>query len=128
MAQKHGPGGGKHPNFVVPKGKVCLNPAKCFGVNHYAGVVYYDVSGFLDKNKDQLHTDLQGVLSGSTMSMIADMFEGEEGDRSRTGGAKNKKMTLGGQFKMQLNELIDTLNCSQGSTDLGETILSQEGS
>ena len=110
MAQKHGPGGGKHPNFVVPKGKVCLNPAKCFGVNHYAGVVYYDVSGFLDKNKDQLHTDLQGVLSGSTMSMIADMFEGEEGDRSRTGGAKNKKMTLGGQFKMQLNELIDTLN------------------
>ena len=51
-----------HQNMKKPKPKDCQDFSKCFGVIHYAGTVFYQVTNFLEKNKDQLHNDIQGVL------------------------------------------------------------------
>ncbi|CAM9661074.1 unnamed protein product, partial [Chrysoparadoxa australica] len=46
-----------HPHFLTPKRKTCPDPdfRNCFGIQHFAGEVYYNVKGFLEKNKDALH-------------------------------------------------------------------------
>ena len=111
---------GKHPNLLRPKAKDCLDNLKCFGILHYAGPVYYNVTNFLEKNKDQLHQDIMGTLKGSSKPLIKEMFESEGGDvapasktsrgRAATTLKKTGAKTLGAQFKQQLNELMDTLN------------------
>ncbi|XP_013792758.1 unconventional myosin-XV-like, partial [Limulus polyphemus] len=45
-----------------------------FGVQHYAGQVWYSVDGFLDKNRDTFRADVMDLLISSKISMIASMF------------------------------------------------------
>ena len=89
--------------------------SKCFGVVHYAGTVFYQVTNFLEKNKDQLHGDIQGVIRDSKVEMISKMFppepEAPAGGR-RMSMSQTKQKTLGGQFKQQLQDLIATLNAT----------------
>lgn len=81
------------------------------------------MSNFLEKNKDTLHDDIQSVLRESNTPMVANMFAvsaeavavsagGAAGRRTSTGsgGGKASKKTLGGQFKQQLTDLMQTLN------------------
>lgn len=112
ILQKHG---GKHPNLIRPKGKDCKDNLKCFGVNHYAGPVFYNVTNFLDKNKDQVHVDIMSALKTSSMDLMKVMFADKEEAPSAAptrgrGGGKKASKTLGAQFKAQLNDLMDTLN------------------
>ena len=109
----------EHPNLIKPKPKECPDDHTLnFGVLHYAGPVYYNITNFLDKNKDALHECIVNVIKASTCTMITDMF-GENADATHkhasVGGAAKaampgKKPTLGGQFKTQLNDLVATLN------------------
>jgi myosin heavy subunit len=110
VLQKHGDG--KHPNMIRPKAKETADFQKCFGILHYAGNVFYNVSNFLEKNKDQLHPDIINVLRGSTSRMISAMFPVDTAEEAKggKGGSKATKLTLGAQFKMQLKDLINTLN------------------
>lgn len=113
---------GKHPNLLRPKAKECQDSLKCFGIVHYAGPVFYNVTNFLEKNKDQVHQDIIGALKGSSKPFIQEMFDTPAADaaaapgkatRGRAATAVGKKAgakTLGAQFKQQLNELMDTLN------------------
>ena len=106
---------GKHPNIIRPKGKDCKDNLKCFGVQHYAGPVFYNVTNFLDKNKDQVHVDILSALKTSTDPIMKILFaEKEEAQSSAPsrgrGGGKKASKTLGAQFKSQLNELMATLN------------------
>ena len=83
-----------------------------FLINHYAGSVKYDVRGFLDKNKDELVTNLQEVMQTSKDTFISDVFfpstNGSSGRRGRS-----KKESQGRQFRKQLKHLMSTLNSSQ---------------
>lgn len=112
--QKHGDG--KHPNLIRPKAKDVKDFLKNFGVLHYAGPVFYNVTSFLEKNKDQLHTDIINVLQASSSPLVHKFFpveavEESAGPRGRVSKpAASVKKTLGFQFKTQLNELIATLN------------------
>ena len=49
-----------HPFYVKPK----VNNAK-FGIKHYAGEVFYDVDGLLEKNRDTFRDDVLKVLKES---------------------------------------------------------------
>jgi myosin heavy subunit len=99
---------GKHSNFIRPKPKDCKDANKNFGILHYAGPVFYNISNFLEKNKDQLHSDIINVLRDSSTSIIRNIYASE--DKSINNKKSAKKLTLGGQFKLQLNDLITTLN------------------
>ena len=106
----------KHPRCQRPKPKE-LNARMCFTVVHFAGEVPYNVTGFLDKNKDSLHADIQGVIKASSQSLIKTLFAPAEeagGGAAPARGARRQKSTkqptLGAQFKKQLQELLDTLN------------------
>ena len=45
-----------------------------FGIKHFAGQVWYNVEGFLDKNRDTLRYDVMGLLISSKDKLISKMF------------------------------------------------------
>ncbi|KAI3380096.1 hypothetical protein SNEBB_010668 [Seison nebaliae] len=47
-----------------------------FGIRHYAGEVWYNVDGMLDKNRDTLQTEIVDLLAGSDNEMLSRMFNG----------------------------------------------------
>uniref|UniRef100_A0A3P8PEL0 non-specific serine/threonine protein kinase n=1 Tax=Astatotilapia calliptera TaxID=8154 RepID=A0A3P8PEL0_ASTCA len=55
--------------FLIPK-RVEL----CFGIQHYAGQVMYNVNGFLEKNRDTLPADIVVVLRTSENKLLQQLF------------------------------------------------------
>ncbi|CAE7875227.1 XI-F, partial [Symbiodinium sp. KB8] len=62
-----------HPNFSKPRPKEKY-AQEAFNVHHYAGVVKYHVTNFLEKNKDALHKDIVSVLQSSECQFISGLF------------------------------------------------------
>ena len=106
---------GKNPNFAAPKPKD-LNANLVFIIIHYAGPVPYNVTAFLEKNKDALHEDITDCIESSTDSLIkillgfslddATTIHVEKKGDSSSGAAKKKQPTLGFQFKQSLDGLL----------------------
>ncbi|EFA77144.1 myosin IE [Heterostelium album PN500] len=76
----------------------------CFRLKHYAGDVTYDVSGFLDKNKDTLFVDLINSMQLSADPLIRSIFPSPKPEDS-----KRRPETAGSQFRTAINALITTL-------------------
>jgi len=97
---------GKHPNFAAPKPKD-FNAHLVFIVVHYAGAVPYNVTSFLEKNRDALNDDIVECVNSSKCPLIGKLLrvEGEED----SGKAKKKQPTLGFQFKESLAGLMTAL-------------------
>ena len=78
--------------------------------------VFYKVDEFLEKNRDRLGEDLDRLLRQSYLSFeppkSAAQLKQEDDEflMSARGKAKPKQLTLGGQFKIQLDELVKKLN------------------
>lgn len=79
----------KNKSFVRSRG-----PTQTFGIRHYAGAVTYSINGFLEKNRDTLHADMQQLMQGSTNQLLADMFEPSALDPKK----QAKFITIGYQF------------------------------
>ncbi|TYZ65738.1 hypothetical protein PybrP1_011999 [[Pythium] brassicae (nom. inval.)] len=58
-----------------------------FTIRHYAGDVAYNGTGFLEKNKDTLPTDMAQLLQGSSSKEIADIFTPQEPVTERKNGS-----------------------------------------
>ncbi|XP_056420651.1 unconventional myosin-VIIb isoform X2 [Hyla sarda] len=99
-----------------------------FGINHFAGIVYYETEGFLDKNRDLLSTDLILLMHSSTSKFLKQIFQVEKNSNSasirgiiRNAGLNHQKITdtnkalptLGGQFKQSLEQLMKILASCQ---------------
>jgi myosin heavy subunit len=97
---------GKHPNFAAPKPKD-LNANLVFIVVHYAGAVPYNVTSFLEKNRDALHEDIVECTNGSKCPLISRLMRAD-GDED-SGKAKKKQPTLSFQFKESLAGLMTAL-------------------
>uniref|UniRef100_A0A8D8Y3H0 Myosin-VIIa n=1 Tax=Cacopsylla melanoneura TaxID=428564 RepID=A0A8D8Y3H0_9HEMI len=96
---------GLHRNYLKPKSDINTS----FGLNHFAGVVFYDTRGFLEKNRDTFSADLLQLVHISTNQFLKDLFVDEIGMGSET---RKRTPTLSTQFKKSLDSLMKTLsNC-----------------
>jgi myosin VIIa len=121
---------GENPRFLARVRRGNVSREHEFGVNHYAGAVYYDVRGFLEKNKDELLLNLRELLQGSSHAFIQMLFNEEtnpstilaakaaeaSGAAKSAGGGgaggKGDKLSQGFQFRTQLDALMKTLNAT----------------
>ncbi|XP_044503140.1 myosin-11-like isoform X2 [Mangifera indica] len=109
-----------HNRFIKPK----LTRSD-FTIVHYAGEVQYQSDHFLDKNKDYVVPEHQELLSASNCSFVAALFpsvfdETTKSSKFSSLGSRFKETTksskfssLGSRFKLQLLQLMDTLNSTQ---------------
>jgi myosin-7 len=77
-----------------------------FGIKHFAGDVYYDIEGFLERNRDTFSHDLLNCMAESDNDYLKGIFAAdiEAGKES-----KKKSKTLGWQFNSSLQALMKTL-------------------
>ncbi|KAI2581409.1 myosin heavy chain 2 [Homo sapiens] len=91
---------GKSANFQKPK--VVKGKAEAhFALIHYAGVVDYNITGWLEKNKDPLNETVVGLYQKSAMKTLAQLFSGAqtaEGEGAG-GGAKKGGKKKGSSFQ-----------------------------
>ncbi|XP_010274858.1 PREDICTED: myosin-9-like [Nelumbo nucifera] len=93
-----------HKRFIKPK----LSRTD-FTIAHYAGEVLYQSDQFLDKNKDYVVPEHQDLLSASKCSFVAGLFPHLPEETSKT----SKFSSIGSRFKLQLQQLMDTLNSTE---------------
>ncbi|CAL4062729.1 unnamed protein product [Meganyctiphanes norvegica] len=108
---------GKSVAFIKPKGDAH------FGCCHYAGVVNYNITGWLEKNKDPLNDTVCDQLKKGTNVLLVELFANHPGqsapaeDKSAKGGKGGKKKsggfkTVSSGYREQLNNLLVTLNAT----------------
>ena len=106
---------GKLPVFLKPASKTDKNAH--FGVSHYAGVVNYNVTSWLEKNKDPVNeTVVELFKSTSTCQLLKHLWRDHPGQPTITpkdDGKKKKKggggKTVSSVYLVSLSELMTTL-------------------
>ncbi|XP_012581160.1 PREDICTED: unconventional myosin-VIIa isoform X1 [Condylura cristata] len=93
-------------NYIPPKN----NHDTQFGINHFAGVVYYESQGFLEKNRDTLHGDIIQLVHSSRNKFIKQIFQADVAMGAET---RKRSPTLSSQFKRSLELLMRTLGACQ---------------
>merc|ERR1719354_654412 len=103
---------GKRPNFAKPNPRP--DPDAHFAIIHYAATVSYNLTGWLEKNKDPLNDTIVEMIKNGSNSLMIQCFADHPGqpleppkdqDRKKKGGGK----TVSSYFKGQLDDLMTTL-------------------
>ncbi|XP_064584274.1 myosin-1B-like isoform X5 [Zonotrichia leucophrys gambelii] len=97
---------GKSNNFQKPKpgkGKAEAH----FSLVHYAGTVDYNISGWLDKNKDPLNETVVGLYQKSSLKTLALLFASAGGEAGKKKGSSFQ--TVSALFRENLNKLMTNL-------------------
>lgn len=97
---------GLHRNYLKPKSDINTS----FGLNHFAGIVFYDTRGFLEKNRDTFSADLLQLIHISTNKFLQQIFQDDITMGSET---RKRTPTLSTQFKKSLDLLMRTLGTCQ---------------
>ncbi|XP_031460819.1 unconventional myosin-VIIb [Phasianus colchicus] len=99
-----------------------------FGINHFAGAVFYESKDFLEKNRDTLSANVMQVVHSSKNKFLKEIFQVETtptslgrgtirhlgSDQAYKGLDTTKRLsTLGGQFKQSLEKLMKILGQCQ---------------
>merc|ERR1719500_2635949 len=108
---------GKLPVFLKPQSKT--DPRAHFAISHYAGIVSYNVTGWLEKNKDPVNDTVVEVMkSTSKCELLVLLWQDHPGQPTVTpkdDGKKKKKgggKTVSSVYLVSLGELMATLhNC-----------------
>ncbi|XP_062830567.1 unconventional myosin-VIIa isoform X5 [Anolis carolinensis] len=93
-------------NYIPPRN----NYETQFGINHFAGIVYYETKGFLEKNRDTLHGDIIQLVHSSRNKFIKQIFQADVAMGAET---RKRSPTLSSQFKRSLELLMRTLSVCQ---------------
>jgi flagellar biosynthesis GTPase FlhF len=85
-----------------------------FSIEHFAGQVVYDVTGFLEKNRDTLHHDLIACVQSSAQPLVRNFFPTSSASSpgaaaSSSASSRRRTATVGSQFRSSLAALMDTL-------------------
>ncbi|XP_041913733.1 unconventional myosin-VIIb isoform X1 [Alosa sapidissima] len=119
---------GKTNIYISPKN----NHDTKFGIQHFAGVVFYDSKGFLEKNRDALSPDLIQLVEKSSNKLLKQIFSKDLSPLNNVKNTGNHKLiftpsnslrqttdnkkrvpTLSGQFRQSLDALMKTLMACQ---------------
>ncbi|XP_066140639.1 myosin heavy chain, muscle isoform X36 [Euwallacea fornicatus] len=110
---------GKSPNFQKPKPPKPGQQAAHFTLGHYAGNVPYNITGWLEKNKDPLNDTVVDLFKKGTNKLLVEIFAdhpGQSGGGDAKGGRGKKGggfATVSSAYKEQLNNLMSTLRATQ---------------
>merc|ERR1719191_495647 len=106
---------GKCGPFAKPQSKTDKNAH--FAVIHYAGTVSYNVTGWLEKNKDPVNDTVVDCLKRSGNELLVHLWKDHPGQSAPPEEEKGKKKKKGGGAKtvssvylVQLAELMGTLH------------------
>merc|ERR1712012_213266 len=109
---------GKLPVFLKPQSKT--DPRAHFAISHYAGIVSYNVTNWLEKNKDPVNDTVVEVMkSTSTVPLLVHLWLDHPGQPTETPKEEGRKKKKGGGGKtvssvylVSLGQLMETLhNC-----------------
>merc|ERR1719443_270633 len=109
---------GKLPVFLKPQSKTDKNAH--FAISHYAGIVSYNVTNWLEKNKDPVNDTVVEVFkSTSSVPLLGLLWADHPGQPTTAPKEEGKKKKKGGGGKtvssvylVSLGELMNTLhNC-----------------
>ena len=112
---------GKSPPFAKPQ-KDAPDKHAHFAIIHYAGTVSYNVTAWLEKNKDPLNDTVVDVLKRSSNELLVFLWREHPGqplEDEELGGDKKKKKKKGGTktvtsvYLVQLEALMTTLNATE---------------
>ena len=104
---------GKHPNFAKPSPRP--DPDAHFAIIHYAATVSYNLTGWLEKNKDPLNDTIVEMIKHGGNNLMIQCFADHPGqplENEKDGGGRKKKgggKTVSSYFKGQLDDLMTTL-------------------
>merc|ERR1740128_94708 len=90
------------------------DPDAHFAVIHYAATVSYNLTGWLDKNKDPLNDTIVEMMKNGSNSLIIQCFADHPGQALEAPKDQERKKGRGGKtvssyFKGQLDDLMTTL-------------------
>merc|ERR1711910_196474 len=106
---------GKLPVFLKPQSKTDKNAH--FAISHYAGIVSYNVTGWLDKNKDPVNDSVVELMKSTSSSvLLVHLWRDHPGQPTTAPKDEGKKKKKGGGGKtvssvylVSLAELMTTL-------------------
>uniref|UniRef100_A0A3Q3X5S8 Uncharacterized protein n=1 Tax=Mola mola TaxID=94237 RepID=A0A3Q3X5S8_MOLML len=113
---------GKSPNFQKPRPDKKRKYETHFELVHYAGVVPYNIIGWLDKNKDPLNETVVACFKKSANKLLASLYENYVSSDSVSepkAGFKEKRkkaasfQTVSQLHKENLNKLMTNLRSTQ---------------
>merc|ERR1711997_1428628 len=107
---------GKSGNMA--KAKSATDPNAHFAIIHYAGTVSYNVTGWLEKNKDPVNDTVVDVLKRGSCELMKLLWHDHPGQSAPPDEGKKKKKKGGGKtvssvYLVQLAELMATLNITE---------------
>ncbi|KAG7308920.1 hypothetical protein JYU34_006191 [Plutella xylostella] len=113
---------GKSAPYLKPKPPKPGCQAAHFAIGHYAGNVGYNISGWLEKNKDPLNDTVVDQFKKGQNKLLIEIFAdhpGQSGDAAAAKGAGGKRakgsafQTVSSLYREQLNNLMTTLRSTQ---------------
>jgi myosin heavy chain 6/7 len=111
---------GKCENFQKANPKP--DPNAHFAVIHYAATVSYNLTGWLEKNKDPLNDTVVELMKNGSNTLLVKCFEDHPGQPTEVkkdgGGGGRKKgggKTVSSFYKGQLDDLMKTLYATEPS-------------
>merc|ERR1712213_36915 len=106
---------GKSANMA--KAKSSTDPNAHFAIIHYAGTVSYNVTGWLEKNKDPVNDTVVDVLKQGSCALLVHLWRDHPGQSNPPEEDKSKKKkkgsgpkTVTSVYLVQLAELMHTLH------------------
>merc|ERR1719370_1168489 len=107
---------GKSGNMA--KAKSATDPNAHFAIIHYAGTVSYNVTGWLEKNKDPVNDTVVDVLKRGSCELMKLLWFDHPGQSAPPDEGKKKKKKGGGKtvssvYLVQLADLMGTLNITE---------------
>jgi myosin heavy chain 6/7 len=111
---------GKSPCFIKPKPPKPGQAEAHFSCTHYAGTVPYNITAWLEKNKDPLNDTVVDQYKKGGNALLCEIFANHPGQSAAPdagggkGGGKKKGgfATVSSSYREQLNSLMTTLKAT----------------